>query len=299
MVAATIALALVFPNRSFNPAASVRGREVKLGPDPAAARSPLPPELQKQLAELLAAAEAGTLSRDGKQLDAAQIRDLLEHLKQIRDREELKELARTMNADSERTSAQELKALAERLKKAAPLTEQSRDFQKAVEDLARELSEAAEIEEDMEQALAAAASSGEQEKADASAQASKIDEATIQAMKEPQGGASGSGVLMMSNQESLGAAPPGFGAGGAGSAAGEGGAPAIEQVLRQELIEANKDHDGANVDSEVRRKTEQGQASVTFTRGSSVKSDKSRAEAPAPVPEARRTNVQRYFTRKP
>ena len=65
------------------------------------------------------------------------------------------------------------------------------------------------------------------------------------------------------------------------------------------MIEANKDHDGANVDSEVRRKTEQGQASVTFTRGSSVKSDKSRAEAPAPVPEARRTNVQRYFTRKP
>ena len=96
-----------------------------------------------------------------------------------------------MNADSERTSAQELKALAERLKKAAPLTEQSRDFQKAVEDLARELSEAAEIEEDMEQALAAAAASGDQEKADASAQASKIDEATIQAMKEPQGGASG------------------------------------------------------------------------------------------------------------
>ena len=40
MVAATIALALVFPNRSFNPAASARGREVKLGPDPAAASEP-------------------------------------------------------------------------------------------------------------------------------------------------------------------------------------------------------------------------------------------------------------------
>jgi hypothetical protein len=296
MVVATIALALVLPGRSFNPAASARGREVTLGPDPAA--RPLPPDLQKQLAELLAAAEAGTLTRDGKQLDPDQLRDLLEHLKQMSDRQDLKDLAHAMNADTKRTSAQEMKALAERLKKASEISEQSREFQKAVEDLARELSEAAELEEDMEQALAAAAQSEEQQPG-AAGQSAKMDEASIQAMKEPQAGASASGMVMMSDQQSMGAAPPGFGAGGAGSATGEAGMPAIEQALRQEMIEASKDQDGANVDSEVRRKTEQGQASVTFTGGSSGKSDRSRAEAPAPVPEARRTNVQRYFTRKP
>lgn len=296
LVVATVALALVFPTRSFNPAASARGREVKLGPDPATSK--LPPELLKELAELLAAADAGTLARDGKQLDADQMRDLLDHLKQMRDREDLKNLAHTLSDEAQRTSAQELKALAERLNKAAQLTEQSREFQQAVEQLARELSEAAEIEEDMQQALAAAAESDGQQ-SEASAQAAKIDDASIQAIKEPQAGAAGSGVVMMSNQESMGAASPGFGAGGAGSATGEGGVPQIEQVLRQELIEANKDQTGANVDSEVRRKTEQGHANVTFTRGSSGKSDRSRAEAPAPVPEARRTNVQRYFTRKP
>ena len=48
----------------------------------------------------------------------------------------------------------------------------------------------------------------------------------------------------------------------------------------------------------VRRKTEEGQATAAFTNSAAGKSDRSRASAPPDVPESRRIDVQRYFTRK-
>lgn len=300
MVVATLALAIVFPDRPVDSMASARGNEVRLKPDSTNANA-LPPELQKQLEDLLAAAERGTLDIEGNPVSAVEMRELLDRLRQLRERAELKELAHAMNADPRGSSAQEMMALAERLRLAGEKNEASREFRKAVEDLARNLSEAASAEQaEAERARAAASMEGQQPGAGGQTSAStEIDEATIQTVKEAQSAAGGAGVVMMSNQEAPGgAASPGFGAGGSGSSTGEARMAEIEQALRQETIEANRDQAGANVDSEVRRKTEQGHATVTFTRGSSGKSDKSRAAAPAPVPEARRTDVQRYFIRK-
>jgi hypothetical protein len=78
----------------------------------------------------------------------------------------------------------------------------------------------------------------------------------------------------------------------------DGQAAALEAALRQELIEASRDSAGANVEAEVRRKTEQGDAAVGFTGTASTRSETARAAGAPPVPEARRSDVQRYFIRK-
>jgi hypothetical protein len=65
------------------------------------------------------------------------------------------------------------------------------------------------------------------------------------------------------------------------------------------MVEASQDSPGENVDTEIRRKTEHGNATVTFTGSASGNFDRTRAAAAPPVPEARRSGVQTYFVRKP
>jgi hypothetical protein len=74
---------------------------------------------------------------------------------------------------------------------------------------------------------------------------------------------------------------------------------AIAQALRQELIEASADTKGENVEREdIRRKTEQGEATVGFTRVAPPSTvDRSRAQAPPVVPDARRALLYNYFIR--
>jgi hypothetical protein len=294
LIVATLVLAVAFPRRAATSVPSptdVDGVRLKPG-------APLSPELLKQLEDLLAAAETGTLELEGEIGKSIEMRELLERLKQIKDRNDLERLARGMSDDETRSTAEELRALAERLRHAAEMSESSREFQKAMDELARNLSEAAGDEQpEAESARLAASADGDQSKA--GAQSSEFDEASIQAVKEAQS-AGGAGDVTMSNQNAPGSsATPGFGVGGSGNTAGEAPMPEIDQALRQELIEANRDRAGANVDAEIRRQTEQGQATVAFTHGAAGKSDKSRAAAPPPVPETRRADVQRYFIRKP
>ena len=128
---------------------------------------------------------------------------------------------------------------------------------------------------------------------------SGTQEMSIQFAKDadPAGSA---GMMMMSNAEDKGAGPPGAGVGGAGSEeAAATTAAALAAALRQEVVEANKDTPGENVDTEILRKTESGSAKTTFSHGSAASFDKARAAAPPPVPEARRSGVQTYFVRKP
>ena len=73
---------------------------------------------------------------------------------------------------------------------------------------------------------------------------------------------------------------------------------ALAQAFSHETVEASQDNPGDNVETEVRRKTEQGTSSIAFTHGAAGQFDKSRAAAPPPVPEARRSGVQTYFIRK-
>jgi len=75
---------------------------------------------------------------------------------------------------------------------------------------------------------------------------------------------------------------------------------AIAQALRQEMLEASADTKGKNVEREdIRRKTEQGEATVGFTRVAPPSTlDRSRAQAPPVVPDARRALLFHYFIRQ-
>jgi hypothetical protein len=87
--------------------------------------------------------------------------------------------------------------------------------------------------------------------------------------------------------------------GGSGSQeAAAAAAMALAAAFSHETVEASQDNPGDNVETDVRRKTEQGTSAVAFTRGAAGQFDKSRASAPPPVPEARRSSVQTYFVRK-
>jgi hypothetical protein len=74
----------------------------------------------------------------------------------------------------------------------------------------------------------------------------------------------------------------------------------MAQALRKELLEASADALGNNVDKEdLRRKTEQGTSSLGFTRVAMPRTfDPSRAAAPPPVPEERRSLLYKYFIRR-
>ena len=92
-------------------------------------------------------------------------------------------------------------------------------------------------------------------------------------------------------------------AGAGGNEGNKTGSATPEQIalaLRKELIEANTDTTGENVNKEdIRRKTEQGKSTIGFTRVAAPSSyDASRATAPPVVPEARRSLLQRYFIRR-
>ena len=307
VVFATLALAILFPDRWIGKdAAGVSVTSLRAKPG-AVSDSDIPPllspELQKQLEALLAAAETGTLTLDQKSAQAAEMKDLLAKLRQLVDHEALKDLAHAM--DSERATgpnrtAQEMKNLAERAKRAAEMSAASREFREAMEDFARNLSEAAYAEQTNEEQALASMSSKDPQAGDTGQTNAKpgMDEASIQSVRDAEPGGA-SGVMMMSSQDSpAGAAPPGFGIGGSGTMNAEGQPTDLPQALRQETVEANKDNAGDNVEAQIRRKTEEGQATATFTRGAAAKSDVHRAAPPPAVPEARRTDVQRYFIRK-
>jgi hypothetical protein len=72
----------------------------------------------------------------------------------------------------------------------------------------------------------------------------------------------------------------------------------LEAALRRETVEASMDNSGDNVQTEARRKTEHGQATVTYAQSAAGAVDRGRAVAPPPVPESRRAAVQTYFIRK-
>jgi hypothetical protein len=298
LVAATLVAAFVFPQRS-----AVRANTPVASDEPhlPASLDQLPPELLQQLAELLDAAENGTPGAERTSLTPAQLRELIASLSKLKDRQALKELAQKLeanrNAGTQR-SDQQMKALSERAKHAA-LNVESREAREAMENLARSLDEAAAEEAVSEQnrSLASADKSEPGEGAQA-ASAAAIDEASIQSVKEAAPSATGAGVVTSSKDAAAGAATPGFGVGGSGANGAEGRPTELANALRQEVVEANTDNTGDNVNAPVRRRTEEGHASATFTNSASGKSDRSRATAPPEVPESRRTDVQRYFTRK-
>jgi hypothetical protein len=303
MVVGALALSLTIPERvGIDPTAAAA--------TPAAGKAPaelsgnaimLTPELQRQLDALLAAAESGNLATAEALANNAELRELLNRLSQLQDPALLEALARAMatSADPQKTSAAEdMKSLAERARNAAESAALSKEMKDALEKLADELELVKSDEANDAEGANASATGDQPAAAGKTSAASSAQDLSIQFAKEANPGG-GAGVMMMSSQQAdQGNGPPGAGVGGSGSQDTAGTATNIEAALKEELVEADQDNPGANVETEIRRKTEQGNATVAFTRGASGKFDRARAVAPPPVPEARRTGVQTYFIRK-
>jgi hypothetical protein len=301
MVIATLSLSVAMTSR--RPVSTAVAPETTPPKTPAAASiavngETLPPELLKLLAELLAAAESGNAPIDGKLASSAELRELLAHLAELRDAGALKELARAMNADPILLSdrAKEM-ALADRTKKAAEMEALSPEIREALEKMSNNLSIAANEEAaDDDSDAAAVASAGEKAKPN---EGTGAESPSIQSAKDADAG-EGAGVMMVSSADARPGNTPGAGVGGGSSGQnGTGTMPDIERALRSETVEASTDNSGQNVLTEVRRKTEYGQATTSFTQGAAGAFDRSRAVAPPPVPEGRRSAVQTYFIRKP
>jgi hypothetical protein len=298
LVAATLAAPFMFPDRT-----AARANTPPAASGPPALRSnldELPPELLQQLAELLEAADNGTLSADKTALTSSQVRELLARLNKLQDHQALKDLARKLEANRglDDRADRQMKDLAARAKQAAAMSVESPEFRAAMDDLARNLNDAA-AEEALKQQDRALASAEKTQPGEGgqTASASAIDEAAIQSVKEAAASATGGGVVTLSKDGSGTTATPGFGVGGSGGTGAQGRPTDLSRALRQEIVEASTDNPGDNVNAPVRRKTEQGQATTAFTHSAAGKSDRSRAAAPPDVPESRRIDVQRYFTR--
>ena len=300
----TVALAMFLPGReSLWPGASAKAAAAH------AVRAKgitdadlLLPEVQKELEALLAAAENGTAMPGGTPMTATELRSLINRLNALRDAGRLKDLARAMappGGGSEEPS-KEMTAIAERAQKAAQSPAVAPDVRDTLQKVAEDMSDAARASQPPNQNASETTSSKDGQKSDAAPgkKGGDVDESSITSISEAETGG-GAGVIMMgAKDEASGKSSPGIGMGGGSAARTDGGRMAdLEAALRRETIEANTDNGGQNVQTEARRKTEHGQATVTYAHSAAGTFDRGRAVAPPPVPESRRAAVQTYFIR--
>jgi hypothetical protein len=303
MVAGALALTFGLPQRASarrtDPASPEAARAAAAAGDPRAAALLLPPPLMNQLEALLAAAERGDTEAAARLATNEELRELLNKL--AADPDLLAKLAKALAATDPQKAptAKQLKDLAERARRAAETSAMSQDMREAMEKMAEEAeaagAEVAENTEDGEPTTSDGAEKGESGKNSASS----MQDLSVQLSRQADAGG-GAGLMMMSSPDQQGGGPPGSGVGGAGGdEQAAAAAAALAAAFKQEVVEASQDNPGDNVDTEIRRKTEQGNSKVGFTQGAAGQFDKSRAAAPPPVPEARRSGVQSYFVRKP
>jgi hypothetical protein len=304
MVIGALALALVLPERAglHRTASAQVSSSTPTGEETPGTGEMLSPELQKQLEDLLAAAETGQLPAQDS-ADAAALRELLAELAKIRDPEALKKLARAMAGDrasESKLTIEEMKALAERAKRAAEMSALSPEARKAMDDLAQKLTDLAKNEQAANDQPGETTGSKDRQQGEATQTDApgSLDELSIQAVKDASPG-SGAGMIMISDQQGAASDAPGSGlGGGAGTGNGGGKMSGIQQALRQETVEASTDDPGENVFTDVRRKTEYSHATVTYTHGAAGTLDRGGAAAPPAVPEGRRAGLRTYFIRK-
>jgi hypothetical protein len=265
------------------------------------AEGSLPPELRKQLEELLKRAEESSLKNNGRPLTEAEVRDLLDRLNQSPELKNAKEANKLADAAGKQMDAADLdlKALAERAQRASEMSSLSPEVRDALSEVAEKLSEGntqPSAPKDPNEAVGSA--EAQQGDAAQSKKGGDKDDVSIQAVKEASAGG-GIGVIMMSSDDPKGAQEAGLGLGG-GSTDKKGGGkmPDFGAALRKETIEAYKEDAGEKPTMDLRRKTERATATVAFAATSPAAFDKGRATAPPAVPENRRAAVQTYFIRK-
>jgi hypothetical protein len=261
----------------------------------------LPVGLPKDLEALLSAAENGTLRVESPE-QAAALRSLLDKLAQLHGAESLKQLARAMAppADPAHKPSVEavMKSLAERAQRAAENAAVPPAMRDALDNLAGDLSKAARDERaaniPRDATPAQAAQDADAVQTNPSA---KADEMSIQAVRDADAGGAAA-VLMVSDPNGSGSDPGTGLGGGSGAEAQQGRMADIAQALRRETVEANANSEGDDTSTDLRRKSERGQASASFTRSAPHGFDTSRASLPPAVPETRRAAIQSYFVRK-
>lgn len=295
MVIAALALALPVPGRA---GVDAQG-PVLSGPSRGkAVQTTLPADLQKQLEDVLSRAEhGGTAPGGGKTLTAAEVHDLLARLEQFGHLQ-----ASTSNEPGKPPApgAEDLKAFAERAKRASEMAALSPAVRDALSQVSENLSDASDTQPATAKDPQQATGSADMATGDAalSKTPSNKSEVSIQSVKEA-GAAGGTSVVMMSSQDSTGGQDSGMGLGG-GSSQNKGGGrmPEIGAALRRETIEAQVDGLGENITTDIRRKTERGDATVGYAHTAPPAFERGRSTARPPVPERRRAAVQSYFIRK-
>jgi hypothetical protein len=308
LLLAAIAIAVTVPGRTAVQASRIAGAAAGDAVELPAGFpiQPMPADLRKRIEDLLAAIEKNNLTKD-QTSKAAELWNYFNNINADLTEDALKALAKAMDPSqkgSAQMAAQKMLELADRAQKAADASGVPPELKQALENLGTQLSESAEAEarsaSDQSQNASAGSNGKDSQSGNATPSSGQpnLNDA-IQFSKDNDAGA-GASMMMMSDQMGpMGDPSSGFGgAGNSGKPKNNGKMAAIEQALRRETVEASTDTPGANVISEVRRKTERGQATVGFSHAAPGLSDRSLAEAPPPVPEGRRAAVQTYFTRK-
>jgi hypothetical protein len=297
MAAAAVLIAILVPGRAGLAASTAPGTS-------AAVKRPnviiaLPADVRKQLEEMLVKAESG----QGRELTAAEVRDLLARLDALAHGDPLKKgdaAAYTPGQAPDPTKA-DLKAFAERAKKASESTSLEPSVRDALSDIADKLNEGdqnanAMSSRDAQDAAVKNETGGEaqQSKSGSSSQ----DGASVQSVKEAAGGSS-VGVVMMTTDQTTNSRDGGLGLGGGTSDRNGGGHMAdLGAALKKETIDASADLAGENVQTDKRRDTEHADASAAFTHAAAQPAERGSSTAPPPVPESRRSAVKSYFIRK-
>jgi hypothetical protein len=260
------------------------------------------PEVQKELEALLAAAENGTAMPGGTTMTATELRSLINRLNALRDAGKLKDLARAMapGASGSDEPSKDMTAMAERAQKAAQMPAVTPEVRDTLQKVAEDMSDAAKASQPPNQNASETTTSRSAQKPDTAAgkKGGDVDEASITSISEAEAGG-GAGIIMMgAKDDASGRSSPGIGLGGGSDQRTDAGRMAdLEAALRRETIEASADNGGQNVQTEARRKTEHGEATVTYAHSAPGTFDRGRAVAPPPVPENRRAAVQTYFIR--
>jgi hypothetical protein len=197
-------------------------------------------------------------------------------------------------------TAAELKAFAERAKKASESDEVSPETRDALAEMSDKLNEQAQAQsaapkDPRDASTPAEAESGESAQA-ASGNSNKQDP-SAQSVKEA-AGAGGVGVVMMTG-DAASSKEAGLGLGGAsGTNPKNGQMVDLGAALRKETVEAAQEDEGQKNVTGERRQTERGSATATYSHTTAAASDRGRSAAPPAVPEARRAALRSYFIRK-
>lgn len=261
-------------------------------------------DLQKKLEALLAAIEEGRLTASDTKAALEKMKDLMAKVDpelQKKIDQLLKDKPLGDQANNKRLDLDK-ETLAERAERdKASSGGLPEDVRWALEDLASRLAQQSADRQTAKGNPAGSQETGEKGIGSQQAETAQATaaEAAMQMVREAASEADAAKMMMGGGGMMGGDSQSGAG-GNKGKETGAADALLIAQALRKEILEATSDTQGANVNKEdLRRKTEQGTSSLGFTRVQVPAGfERGRADAPQPVPEARRDLLLKYFIRR-